>query len=186
MPPATRRSSRPRAGRRSALAQALRPRGAHRGACSRRRGSPASSGAEAAAELKRQRALAVGAGDAPRCGAHRRSTRAAADLRIPYAPLKGQALVLGGFAPDGGRPSVGPRPAGARGASSTRCRRSSLRQGFDVAGEAYEHQAPALRHSRRWHGRAAPGAAGRPPRAKSRRPSTRLSPPGCSVRRRRR
>ncbi len=101
-------------------------------------------GPEAAAELKRQRALAIA--QQMRLGAALTAVDAtAADLRIPYAPLKGQALVLGGFAPDGGRPSSDLDlliPEGKLDALQSEL----LRQGFAVAGEAYEHQAPALRH----------------------------------------
>jgi len=102
-------------------------------------------GLAAAAELKRQRALAVA--QELRLGAALAAVdAAAADLGIPYAPLKGLALVLGGFAPDGGRPSsdldlLVPE------ARLDGLHKELLRRGFAVAGEAYEHQAPALRHS---------------------------------------
>ncbi len=102
-------------------------------------------GAPAVAELKRQRAMAVA--QEMRLGAALQAVdAAAADLRIPYAPLKGQALVLGGFAPDGGRPSsdldlLVPE------AKLDKLQDELLRLGFTVAGEAYEHQAPGLRHA---------------------------------------
>lgn len=101
-------------------------------------------GPQAAAELKRQRALAVA--QEMRLGAALAAVdAAAADLRIPYAPLKGQALVLGGFAPDGRRPSsdldlLVPE------AKLDALQAELLRRGFTVAGEGYEHQAPGLRH----------------------------------------
>ena len=101
-------------------------------------------GAPAVAELKRQRALAVA--QEMRLGAALQAVdAAAADLRIPYAPLKGQALVLGGFAPDGGRPSsdldlLVPE------ARLDALQKELLGAGFTIAGEAYEHQAPGLRH----------------------------------------
>lgn len=101
-------------------------------------------GPQAAAELKRQRALT--AAQEMRLGAALAAVDAtAADLRVPYAPLKGQALVLGGFAPDGGRPSADLDLL----VPVTRLdalQEGLVRQGFVVAGEAYEHQAPALRH----------------------------------------
>ncbi len=101
-------------------------------------------GPQAAGELKRQRALAVA--QEMRLGAALAAVdAAAADLRIPYAALKGQALVLGGFAPDGGRPSsdldlLVPE------AKLDSLQKELLRRGFTTAGEAYEHQAPGLRH----------------------------------------
>jgi hypothetical protein len=102
-------------------------------------------GPPAAAELKKLRAQATA--QEMRLGAALAAVdAAAADLRIPYAPLKGQALGLGGFAPDGGRPASDvdllvpiPRLESLHG--------ELVRQGFTVAGEAYEHQAPALRHA---------------------------------------
>lgn len=101
-------------------------------------------GPQSAAELKRQRALAVA--QEMRLGTALRAVDAtAADLRIPYVPLKGQALVLGGYAPDGGRPSsdldlLVPE------SRLDALQKELQRQGFSVAGESYEHQAPALRH----------------------------------------
>jgi hypothetical protein len=101
-------------------------------------------GAQAAAELKRLRAQAV-AQEMRLATALRAVDATAADLRIPYVPLKGQALVLGGYAPDGGRPSsdldlLVPE------ARLDALQKELQRQGFSVAGEGYEHQAPALRH----------------------------------------
>ncbi len=101
-------------------------------------------GPEGAAQLKRQRALAVA--QEMRLGAALAAVdTAAADLRIPYAPLKGQALVLGGFAPDGRRPSsdldlLVPE------ARLDLLQKELLRRGFVESGEAYEHQAAGLRH----------------------------------------
>ncbi len=101
-------------------------------------------GAPAAAELKQLRALAIA--QEMRLGAALAAVdEAAADLRLPYAPLKGQALVLGGFAPDGGRPSsdldlLVPE------ARLDSLQQELLGRGFAVAGEAYEHQAAGLRH----------------------------------------
>ena len=71
---------------------------------------------------------------------------AAGDLGIPYAPLKGQALVLGGWS------SAAARPAGdvdllvPRRALAT-LHAHLLRRGWRTAGSAYEHQAPMLRHA---------------------------------------
>ncbi|MEO8198026.1 MAG: nucleotidyltransferase family protein [Thermoanaerobaculia bacterium] len=102
-------------------------------------------GPQGAAEMKRQRALAVA--QEMRLGTALVAVDGvAADLRTPYAPLKGQALVLGGFAPDGGRPSsdldlLVPE------AKLENLQKELLRQGFTLAGEAYEHQAAALRHA---------------------------------------
>ena len=102
-------------------------------------------GPQAATELKHQRASAVA--QEMRLGAALEAAdAAAADLRIPYAVLKGQALVLGGFAPDGGRPSsdldlLVPE------AKLDALQKELLRREFIVAGEAYEHQAPGLRHA---------------------------------------
>ncbi|MEO8276014.1 MAG: nucleotidyltransferase family protein, partial [Thermoanaerobaculia bacterium] len=101
-------------------------------------------GGPAAAELKQLRALAVA--QEMRLGAALAAVDvAAADLRIPYAPLKGQALVLGGFAPDGGRPSsdldlLVPE------LKLDSLQKELLRREFVVVGEGYEHQAAALRH----------------------------------------
>lgn len=101
-------------------------------------------GPEGAAQLKRQRALAVA--QEMRLGAALAAVDlAAGDLRIPYAPLKGQALVLGGFAPDGRRPSsdldlLVPE------ARLDDLQKELLRRGFVESGEAYEHQAAGLRH----------------------------------------
>ncbi len=102
-------------------------------------------GPRAAADLKRERALATA--QEMRLGAALAAVDAtAAELGVPYAPIKGQALVLGGFAPDGGRPSSDIDllvPAARLDALQNELQR----QGFTVAGEAYEHQAPALRHT---------------------------------------
>ena len=102
-------------------------------------------GPEAAAKLKRQRALAI-AQQMRLDTALAEVDAAAAELRIPYAPLKGQALVLGGFAPDGGRPSsdldlLVPQ------ARLDALQKELLRREFVVVGEAYEHQAAALCHA---------------------------------------
>jgi hypothetical protein len=101
-------------------------------------------GPQAAGELKRLRAQVVA--QELRLGAALRAVdAAAADLRIPYAPLKGQALVLGGFAPDGGRPAGDLDllvPEGRLEALQAELQRRE----FTVAGEGYEHQAPGLRH----------------------------------------
>ncbi len=96
------------------------------------------------AELKRQRAFAI-AQQMLLGTALAEVDAAAADLRVPYAVLKGPALVLGGFAPDGGRPSsdldlLVPE------ARLDLLQKELLRRGFVVAGEAYEHQAAGLRH----------------------------------------
>ena len=101
-------------------------------------------GGAAAAKLKRQRALAT-AQEMRLFETLTEVDGAAADLRVPYAPLKGQALVLGGFAPEGGRPSSDLDllvPEGKLDALQNEL----VRRGLEVAGEAYEHQAPALRH----------------------------------------
>lgn len=102
-------------------------------------------GTPATAELKRLRALAVA--QEMRLGAALAAVDAvAADLRVPYAPLKGRALVLGGFAPDGGRPSSDLDllvPEGRIDALQA----ALLRHGFTVSGEVYEHQLPGLRHA---------------------------------------
>jgi len=102
-------------------------------------------GAAAAAKIKRERALAT-AQEMRLFETLTEVDGAAADLRVPYAPLKGQALVLGGFAPEGGRPSADLDllvPEGKLDALQNEL----VRRGLEVAGEAYEHQAPALRHS---------------------------------------
>ncbi len=101
-------------------------------------------GPAGAAELKRQRALAI-AQQMLLGTALAEVDAAAADLRIPYAVLKGPALVLGGFAPDGGRPSsdldlLVPE------SRLDLLQKELLRRGFVVSGEAYEHQAAGLRH----------------------------------------
>lgn len=102
-------------------------------------------GAEAAAKIRRQRALAT-AQEMRLFETLTAVDAAAADLRVAYTPLKGQALVLGGFAPEGGRPSADLDllvPEGKLDALQNEL----VRRGLEVAGEAYEHQAPALRHS---------------------------------------
>jgi hypothetical protein len=101
-------------------------------------------GAEAAGKIKRQRALAA-AQEMRLVEALTEVDGAAGDLSVPYAPLKGQALVLGGFAPEGGRPSADLDLLVPEGKLDV-LQKELLRRGLEVAGEAYEHQAPALRH----------------------------------------
>ncbi|MGE0639818.1 MAG: nucleotidyltransferase family protein [Thermoanaerobaculia bacterium] len=101
-------------------------------------------GAEAAAELRRQRALTA-AQEMRLSSALAAFDAVAAELRVPYAPLKGQALVLGGYAPDSGRASSDVDllvPEGRLDALQAEL----SKRGFSPAGQAYEHQAPALRH----------------------------------------
>ena len=102
-------------------------------------------GAAAAAKIKRQRALST-AQEMRLFETLTEVDSAAADLRVPYAPLKGQALVLGGFAPEGGRPSADLDLLVPEGKLDA-LQKELIRRGLEVAGEAYEHQAPALRHA---------------------------------------
>lgn len=71
--------------------------------------------------------------------------RAAADLGIAYAPLKGQALALGGTCLPGSRPFsdldlLVPAP------DLESLQGELVRRGFAIAGRGYEHHAPPLRH----------------------------------------
>ncbi len=102
-------------------------------------------GAEAATKIRRQRSLAT-AQELRLLETLAAVDAAAADLRVPYAPLKGQALVLGGFAPEGGRPSSDLDLLVPEGKLDA-LQKELVRRGLEVAGEAYEHQAPALRHA---------------------------------------
>ena len=102
-------------------------------------------GSAAAATIKRQRALAT-AQEMRLFETLTEVDGAAADLRVPYVPLKGQALVLGGFAPEGGRPSSDLDLLVPEGKLDA-LQKELVRRGLEIAGEAYEHQAPALRHS---------------------------------------
>ncbi len=102
-------------------------------------------GGAAAAKIKRQRALAT-AQEMRLIETLIAIDAAAGDLRVPYVPLKGQALVLGGFAPEGGRPSADLDLLVPEGKLDA-LQKELVRRGLEVAGEAYEHQAPALRHS---------------------------------------
>jgi hypothetical protein len=70
---------------------------------------------------------------------------AAADLRIPYAPLKGFALRLAGYVAEGTRFSSDLDLLVAEEALD-RFQRELERRGFAPCGSAYEHQAPPLRH----------------------------------------
>ena len=70
---------------------------------------------------------------------------AAAALEVPFAPLKGGALTLGGWS------LAATRPASdldllVPGDRLEELQRDLLRRGFMVTGTAYEHQAPMLRH----------------------------------------
>ena len=101
-------------------------------------------GPEAAGELKQIRALAIA--QQMRLGTVLAAVdEVAAELRTPYAPLKGQALVLGGFAPDGGRPSADLDLLVPE-ARLDALQKALLGRDFAVAGTPYEHQAPALVH----------------------------------------
>jgi len=102
-------------------------------------------GSAAAAQIKRQRAL-VTAQEMRLLETLTEVDGAAADLRVPYALLKGQALVHGGFAPEGGRPSSDLDLLVPEGKLDA-LQKELVRRGLEIAGEAYEHQAPALRHS---------------------------------------
>ncbi|MEZ5312295.1 MAG: nucleotidyltransferase family protein [Thermoanaerobaculia bacterium] len=101
-------------------------------------------GAEAAAELRRLRSLTV-AQEMLLATALGAFDEVAADLRISYSPLKGQALVLGGYAPVGGRPSVDVDLLVPEGKLDP-LQRELTRRGFTEVGQRYEHQAPALHH----------------------------------------
>lgn len=73
-------------------------------------------------------------------------TEVATGLDVPFAPLKGGALTLGGWA------SAATRPAGDLDLLVPRDRLEELQgallgRGFAAAGAAYEHQAPMLRHA---------------------------------------
>jgi hypothetical protein len=101
-------------------------------------------GEEAAGLLKSLRARAV-ANEMRLEAALAGFDASAADLRVPYAPLKGQALALGGFSADGSRLSADVDILVPE--ERLEALQSELvRRGFAVAGERYEHQAPALRH----------------------------------------
>ena len=96
----------------------------------------------------------------------RRSTRRPPTCGFPTRRSRGRRWCSGGFAPDGGRPSsdldlLVPE------AKLDALQKELLRQGFDVAGEAYEHQAPGAASPGRRDGRAASRAARRPPRAQA-------------------
>ena len=101
-------------------------------------------GADAAAELRRFRALAM-AQEMRLMTALVAFDEVAAELRVPYAPLKGQALVLGGFAPEGGRASADVDLLVPEERVAT-LQAELVKRGFTEVGEAYEHQAPSLKH----------------------------------------
>jgi hypothetical protein len=71
--------------------------------------------------------------------------RTAGALGVPWVLLKGQALILGGWAPPDSRPAgdvdvLVPRRAVAR------LQAELVRRGFRPTGTGYEHQAPSLLH----------------------------------------
>ncbi len=101
-------------------------------------------GPPGAAEIRRQRALAA-AQEMRLERALEAVDEIAADLRIPYAPLKGEALVLGGFAPEGGRFAADVDLLVPE-AKLESLQRELVARGFQIAGQPYEHQAPLLRH----------------------------------------
>lgn len=101
-------------------------------------------GPPGAAEIRRLRALAA-AQEMRLERALQGVDEVAAELRIPYVPLKGEALVLGGFAPEGGRYASDVDllvPEAKLGG----LQRELEARGFRVGGFAYEHQAPLLVH----------------------------------------
>ena len=101
-------------------------------------------GAAAAGELRRVQ-MQVVAGAMLLDGVLAAVDAAAAELRVPYAPLKGRALVLGGYSPVSGRASsdidlLVPEDR------IDALQRELEKRDFEVAGQGYEHQAPALRY----------------------------------------
>lgn len=101
-------------------------------------------GSHAATELKRASML-VCARELGFRVALEEVDRAAAELGIAYAPLKGLALTLGGYSLPGSRPfsDVDLLVPAAR---LEALQRELARRGFTVAGRGYEHHAPPLRH----------------------------------------
>lgn len=101
-------------------------------------------GEPAAAEIRRERAR-VAASEMQLEAALAAVDAAAAELRVPYAPVKGRALALGGYAMEASRPSVDvailvpvSRLEGFQ--------RELLARGFKAGGPAYEHQEATLAH----------------------------------------
>jgi hypothetical protein len=102
-------------------------------------------GPEAATELRRNRTL-VAMQELRLHAALAAVDEAAADLRTPYAPLKGLALVLGGYSPAASRAAADVDLLVAEGKIAA-LQAELERRGFEPVGARYEHQEPALRHS---------------------------------------